>query len=265
MRRPSSRAVIVTLFVVLLAALVLPGLLGAQAPTLAFNAPTSGVTGPRGQAVKYRVSTDAAGVLTVAASGGADLTLAVTDEDGQELRDGTADRDLRGEVGSEYLAVVVPRAGRYGVEVRTNGQSGGVAFRVVATFAPMPEFAVAADPDGRPGTARAIAVGAAQDDQLDPDAGDLADWYAITATEAMTLIVITRVEDETEGDIVLEAFVNDALDEPAARSDQDLRGNAGNESLTVDVKAGERVLIKVGSLNDSGERFAYRVSLGRMP
>jgi hypothetical protein len=165
----------------------------------------------------------------------------------------------------EYLAVVLPRGGRYVVEVKTNGDAAGISFRVVATFAPMPAFELPADPDGSPSMARAVAVGNANQDQLHPDAGDAADWYTLTATEAMTLVIVTRVDDGAEGDLLLEAFVGDELGEAAARSDQDLRGNSGNESLTLDVKAGERVRIRVGSVNDSGGVVAYRVSVGKMP
>ncbi len=257
------------LVAVVLALLLVPSLAAAQKAgggpaALTLGTATDGTTSGSAPA-KFRVTISGAGVLTVAANGEGDLTLAVTDEDGQALRDGTADTDHRGQLGLEYLATPIPRAGTYVVEVRVNGSGNGVPFRVVANFVAMTGFEVAADPDGSPRTARALAVGSAQEESLNPDAGDLVDWYVVTATEAMTLILVTRVEDDTQGDIVLEAFLGDDLSESVARSDQDLRGNAGNESLTVDVKAGETVRFKVASLGDSGGALPYRVSLGKMP
>jgi hypothetical protein len=73
------------------------------------------------------------------------------------------------------------------------------------------------------------------------------------------------VEDGTRGDLILEAYLGDNMSESVARSDQDLREHAGNESLTVEVRAGERVRFKVASLGDSGGAIAYRLSLGKMP
>lgn len=249
-----------------LAALLIPSLLSAQKPptVLVFGTAANGATGASGEAAQYRVTAMGAGVLTVVVFGESDLTLAVKDEDGQTLRDGTADRDFRGQVGAEYLAVPIPAAGTYGIEVRVNG-GNAVAFRVIATFAAMSAFEMAPDPDGRPRNARSISAGAAREDQLHPDDGDLADWYVVTATQAMTLVVTTRVEEGTSGDFVLEAFLGEDLNDSVARSDQDLRGSGANESLTVDLKAGETVRIKVGSLSDSGGATPYRISVGSMP
>ena len=229
----SPRSLLIPLAAV---AFALPNTLSAQAaPTLALGTATSGTTTSTGRPAKYRVSTDAAGVLSVAVSGTADFVIAVTDVDGQQLRDGTADRDMNGQVGLEYLAVVLPRPGQYGVEIRTNGEDESAAFRIVTAFAPMAAFEVPEDTDGRPGNARVVEVGAVIEDQINADGGDRADWYTVTSKEAMTLIVVTRVEDGTNGDLILEAFVGDDLEDSAARSDQDLRGHAGNESLTVEV------------------------------
>lgn len=255
--------------VLALVAIFVPTLLAAQKPTgsptnLALGTAVSGSTHSSNGAAIYRVTTTGAGIITVAAFGEGDLTLAVTDEDGQQLRDGTADTDYRGKMGAEYLAVPVPGAGTYGVEVRANG-GGAIPFRVIATFAAMSGFEMPADTDGRPRNARAIAVGAAMEDQLNPDEGDLADWYLVTASEAMTIIFGTRVDEGSEGDLMLDAYIGEDLNNSVAHSDQDLRGNSGNESLTVDLKPGESVRIKVASLSDTGSRVAYRVSVGRMP
>jgi hypothetical protein len=129
----------------------------------------------------------------------------------------------------------------------------------------MPAFARPADPDRRPGQARPLTVGTAHQDQLHPSNGDLWDWFSIKATEAMTLVVVTRMEEGVEGDLILEAYLGTDFSEPTEDSDQDLQGHTGNESLTLDVKAGDTVLIKVKSLASSGNAAPYRLSIGRVP
>ena len=104
------------------------------------------------------------------------------DEDGQTLTDGTADRDLNGQVGAEMLAVVIGEAGTYRVEVRSYGDEAG-SFTVGASFVAMPGLARAPDPDGRPSRARTLGIGTAHTDEVHPDEGDQWDWYTVTVTE----------------------------------------------------------------------------------
>jgi hypothetical protein len=215
--------------------------------------------------VRYRFTAPSAGVLTVAISGAEDLVLEVFDEDGQPVPDGSADRDLNGEMGTELLSVVLSHVGAYLVEVRGNGVSAAARFTIGSGFLAMPAFARPADPDRRPGQARPLTVGTAHQDQLHPSNGDLWDWFSIKATEAMTLVVVTRMEEGVEGDLILEAYLGTDFSEPTEASDQDLQGHTGNESLTLDVKAGDTVLIKVKSLASSGNAAPYRLSVGRVP
>jgi len=251
-------------FLPILALLVVPPLASAQAP-LPIGNPVAATLGDGGAAARYRFVASAAGVLTVAVSGTEDMLLAVLDEDGQPVPEGNADRDLNGNMGSELISVVLSYAGTYLVEVRGNGVETAAKFTVAGAFVPMPAFARAPDPDRRPSQAHPLTVGAAHQDQLSPGDGDLWDWFSIKATEAMTLVVVTRMEEGVEGDLVLEAYLGTNYGEPTTQSDQDLQGHTGNESLTIDVKAGDTVYIKVKSLADSGDAAPYRLSVGKVP
>lgn len=253
-----------------LAALVLAALLplaaAAQAPVaLPTGALANGTLGVRGEAVKYRYAAAGAGVLTVAINGVADLLISVMDEDGQLLPDGRADRDLRGVMGAELISVVVPRKGTYLVEVSANSADGAVPFTLSASFVSMPAFERAEDPDGRPGNAKVLEAGTGLEDALHLDDGDTSDWYTLRAGEAMTLFVMTRAPSEGGGDLILEAFVGGSFAEATVRSDQDLQGNVGNETVSVDLKAGEVLHVRVSAHGDRGERMAYRISVTRAP
>jgi hypothetical protein len=236
----------------------------AGAPALPMNASVAGTLGTGGEAAKYSFTATGAGLLTVAANAPSDITIAIMDEDGQMLREGAIDRDHAGNVGREYGTVVIPRAGKYAVEIRGLDASGSVAFTVGGSVVAMAALELPEDPDGRPAFAKAVQPGVALEDQVNPDAGDAADWYSVTAETSMTLVIVTRVEEEG-GDLVIEAFSAGDMSQSVGRSDQDLRGNPGNESVTVEMRAGETVKFKVFALNERGGVINYRVSLGMVP
>lgn len=244
-------------------------LLAIAAPLVAQSAlpigsTATGALGANGEAARYRFQASGPGVLTVVAHGSEDLTLAVMDEDGQPVADGTADRDLNGNVGSEMLSVVLTEGGTYRVEVRSHGSESG-SFTVGGAWVPMSAFARPSDPDGRPSRAGRLAVGASHDDQLHPDEGDQWDWFTINVTERSTLVVVTRIDEGADGDLALEVYLDNDYSTPAVQSDQDLQGNLGNESVTVDVRAGQPMHIKVRSFSSSGGSVPYRVSVTRVP
>lgn len=213
----------------------------------------------------YTFRAPTAGVLTVAVQGSDDLSLAVSDVDGQPLPDGTADSDLHGRVGDETLTLVLPEPGTYRIEVRALGGDGGGTFALGSGFVAMVGFGRPADPDGRPSSARELAVGASHDDGIHPAEGDHRDWYRIRVAEAGTLVILTRVAEDFEGDLVLEAFADGDFSDAISSSDQDLQDNAGRESLTLEVRAGDVLLVRVASVFSSGDVQPYRISVGRMP
>ncbi len=245
-----------------LGAMLVPAMLVAQDPLPA--GPTQATLGPSG-ATTYTFRAPAAGVLTVVVQGSDDLSLAVTDVDGQSLPDGTTDADLHGKVGDEMLSLILPEPGTYRIEVRALGGDGGGMFTLSSGFVTMPDFARPADPDGRPSSARDLAVGANHNDVINPEAGDHRDWYRIRVAEAGTLVILTRVADEFEGDLALEAFMGGDFTNAVSRSDQDLQGNAGRESLTLEVRAGDVLHVRVSSVFSSGGAQRYQISVGRMP
>lgn len=234
-------------------------------PPLATSSVSSGALGMRGEATKYRYAASGPGVLTVAVHGVADLILSVMDEDGQLLPDGRADRDMRGEMGAEMVAVVLPRRGNYVVEVGANGGAGAIPFSISASFAAMPAYERPEDPDGRPGNAKTLAAGAGHEDQLHLDEGDGSDWFTLRATEVMTLFIMTRVPEGSDYDLVLEAYIGGVFGEPAVRSDQDLQGVMGNETVSVDLKAGDVLHLKVAAHGERGPAMPYRISVTRAP
>ena len=84
------------------------------------------------------------------------------------------------------------------------------------------------------------------------------------ANQAGTLVVVTRRVGEGDTDLVLEAFLDGDFAQPAQRSDQDMQGNNANESVTLNVNAGQAVHIKV-SANFSNANTRYRLSSNLVP
>jgi hypothetical protein len=231
---------------------------------LALGATRKGVAGPD-QPAAFRFEAGSAGLLTVAirGMGSADLYLIVADEEGQALPEGTSDNDLGGSGGAEQLAIALPAAGTYTVRVQTRG-SGEGGFIIGASWLPFAELAAAPDPDGRPRGARDLVVGKALDDSLNFPGGDVRDWFVVAASSAGTLVIVTRGAGGGEGDLVLEAFAGGDYGSPVTQSDQDLQGDRKSESITLPVKPGDKLYIRV-SIRSSQGPVPYRLSAGLVP
>lgn len=241
---------------------------------LALTAPTAAQTRrslPMGTAATATVTVDAptefslpatsAGALSVAVQGDGDLSIQLLDEDGQVLPDATADRDLSGNEGTELLSTIISQTGDYRVRVRLQGGSKS-SFTVVGGFVPFAAFERPADSDRRPGAARVVAVGTAVEDSLDPSKGDVWDWYVLKPTVSGTLTVVTRpVGGGEPPDLVLEIYTDGTFDDAKDRSDQDLQENTANESVTVDVKAGDAVHVRVSGHITTAEKYRLSSSL----
>jgi hypothetical protein len=213
---------------------------------------------------EFTLAAKTAGVVVVAVQGDGDLALQVTDEDGQALPDGSADRDLNGSEGTEMLSMIIPEPGSYRVRVRLQG-SGSASFQIAGSWTPFPPFAQAStDPDRRPSQARSAAVGKPIEDGLNSKTGDNWDWFVMKIAQAGTLVVLTRRVGEGDTDLVLEAFTGGNFAQAVQRSDQDLQGNNANESVTLNVEAGQLVHIKVAS-TFSGANTRYRLSSSLVP
>jgi hypothetical protein len=216
------------------------------------------------EAAEYTVEVAEAGFLTVVvrSQGDEDMHFTVTDDEYQVLPDGSVDLDVGGDMGAEQFVVALPWPGVYRVLVESYG-FGGASFHVGGSFLPAEMAAAPSDPDGKPSGALELVAGGDHEDTLDPAGGDAFDWYRMTATEAGTLTILTRADS---GDLRLDLFLEGDFREAADSSDQDQGGVLGNESLTVDVAAGQTVHVRVGfSSVGTGEYVAYRIASGFIP
>lgn len=254
-------------------ALVLSFVLAA--PALAQGAPVeaTGTPLPMGNPAKgnvvegtpavYEVSAAAAGVLAVALATDTeetDLVLVVTDSDGQPLGDGRSDRDLHGDRGKEYLAVLLPEPGKYLVLVElSSGEKA--AFSISGALAVAPALASPSqDPDRRPSKAVAATVGKSVEDTLGGD--DAWDWYALRAEAAGTLTILTKAPD---GDLRLDAFAEGNYRQAIATSDQDLQDVKGNESVNIEVQAGQTIYVRVSTFFTGGDTVSYKLVSALIP
>ena len=227
-----------------------------QASNLPMGKPAAGNATSDAPAM-YQFAAAGAGILTISVNGTGDLALILTDADGQPVPGGTVDDDLFGSTGIEQLMVTITEAGTYRLQIRQQ-DNGPAKFEVGAAWLAFPAFARPPDPDKRPTQARAIEIGKSHEDGLQASAGDLWDWFVITPKAAGTLTVILRPLGESQLDLTLELYEADNLTTPQMRSDQDLQGNTASESVTFDVKAGQKVFVKVtGGSNPAGK---YRIS-----
>lgn len=198
-----------------------------------------------------------AGFLTVVVRGGdVDLSITVTDDLGQQLPDGRADQDLGGSAGSEQLTVAIPRAGTYRAQIGALFGGGGM-FQVGGAWLAYPAGEQAVDADGRPDAARMLMPGQPVMDTLNPSGGDTWDWYSVTAAPGA---VVTVLVEAPNGDFVLESYAGSNFNEPMDRSDQDMNGVAGNESVTVRPE-GNTIYLKVTSYPTSGS-LPYTIRMG---
>ena len=119
--------------------LAMTGSVAAQAPApLPMGAPAQN-TVSSDSAVEYAVTAKSAGVLSVAVQGQGDLSLQLVDEDGQVLPNGSADRDLNGDEGTELLSATVSEPGSYRVRVRLQGGEKST-FTIAGSFLGFPAF-----------------------------------------------------------------------------------------------------------------------------
>lgn len=255
------------LAVVLSLALTAPALaqgapVEAKANPLPMNNPAKGTVAEGAPAV-YEVSAAAAGVLAVALATETeetDLVLVVTDSDGQPLSDGRSDRDLHGDRGKEYLAVLLPEPGKYLVHVElTSGEKA--AFSISGAVATAPALASPnQDPDGRPSRAGEATVGKSVEDTLGGD--DTWDWFKLRAEAAGTLTILTKAP---EGDLRLEAFAEGNYRQAIATSDQDLQDVKGNESVNIEVQAGQTIYVRVSTFFTGGDTVPYKLVSALIP
>lgn len=228
--------------------------LAVQATPLPIGKVDSGLATAEKPAV-YEFTAASAGLLSIAVQGDGDIALVVVDEDGQAIPDGTSDRDLNGSSGAEQVLVTITEPGAYRVQVKLLEGQG--KFQIGAAWIPFPARARPSDPDKRPATARPIETGRSYEDSLDAGGGDGWDWFVYTPKTDGTLTVVLRPLADSKIDLQLDIYTTSDFSRPTVRSDQDMQDNPANESGTVDVKAGQKVFVKVSTLGGAGK---YRLT-----
>lgn len=209
----------------------------------------------------FGLEAETAGLLTVVVQGdgAVDLVIRVADDIGQTLPRGRADVDLGGDTGAELLTVTVGQPGTYQVLVEARPGEGD--FQIAGGWIPFPPVAVEPDPDGRPTGASVLEPGPAVENSLHLPGGDHWDWYAVMPKADR---MVTVVVEAPTGDLVLEMFETGNA-EPTIRSDQDLAGVTGNESITAPVASGETRYFRVSSaFANTAEPIPYRIRVGVM-
>lgn len=132
--------------------------------------------------------------------------------------------------------------------------AGDVVFiRVAASGSPTGGYTLLADygaqdADGTLATARPLEVGTAYED-TERVVSDREDWFAVTAPSAGTLTITTSPLGDSTPDLVLELHLDESSG-AVDTSDRDLDTYA-DESLTVDVTAGQTVFVVVRTYGDS--------------
>lgn len=220
----------------------------AVAADLPLGDPVQGRTNANRPAV-YDFAAEEAGILFVAVRGNEDVVLKVLNSFGRPVEGGVIDNDVGGDRGAEQGAVVIGRPGEYTVRVEPYG-FGDVSFVLGARWLPMEAVARDPDPHGSPADAIALEPGKDQEERFDPNSGDREDWYRFEAKSDGILNVATRSEF---GDLILERYEKDSYADFVERSDNDIGGDRGRESITIDVKEGEVYYFRVTSYSDDAE------------
>ena len=199
----------------------------------------------------YVFTAEAAGVLSVAVQADDDVRLVLNDGDGQPVPGGTADSDLNGSPGTEILSTTIVRPGEYRLTVELFG-SGSASFEIGAGFLAFPPFEQPEDPDGKPGQAQALTIGEPHEDALDSTAGDAWDWFVFTPDQDASLAIVTRALAGASIDLAIEVYLAGDFTTAVNRSDQDQQDDVANEAVTIAVRAGQPVHVKVmGAMGDA--------------
>jgi hypothetical protein len=181
----------------------------------------------------YAFTAESPGVLTVVVRADHDVVINVVNSFGQPIDDGYIDTDFGGNAGAEQGAIIIGDAGDY--QVRIEPLSGDADFVLGATWLPTDAVARKPDPQGSPEEAILMGIGKIYNGTIRGAAGDQQDWFRIEAARAGVLNVSTRTR---ASDVVLEYYQDGNFAGSMERSDQDLGGDSGHESITINVREG---------------------------
>jgi hypothetical protein len=110
--------------------------------------------------------------------------------------------------------------------------------------------------------ATVLGLEASRQDRLDDEGRH---WYVITAPEDVTVNFTTRSTGENDGDLVIEAYVNEDFGQFLIRSDSDMEGDSAHESVTVDLRAGDILHVKVAAWGSGDNQWSYQLDVSHAP
>ena len=187
----------------------------------------------------YAFTAESSGVLTVVVRANNDVVINVVDGFGRQIDGGYFDTDYGGDTGAEQAAIIIGGAGDY--QVRIEPLAGDADFVLATSWLPMALVArtlprpSAPDPQGSPEDSIHMGIGKIYRGSIHDASGDVQDWFRIEAARNGVLNVSTRTRSS---DVVLEYYQDGNYGSSLERSDQDLHGDTGNESITVSVREG---------------------------
>lgn len=196
----------------------------------------------------YTFTAESPGVLTVVVRATGDVVINVADQFGQSIEDGYVDTDYYGNSGAEQGAIVIGRAGDY--QVRIEPLSGSADFVMAASWLPFDAVARPPDPQGSAEESIHMGIGKIYNGLIREALGDRQDWYRVEASRDGVLNVATRTRSS---DVVLEYYQDGNFGSSMERSDQDLGGDGGRESITLHVRAGTVYYFVVTAFSSDAE------------
>jgi hypothetical protein len=110
--------------------------------------------------------------------------------------------------------------------------------------------------------ATVLGLEASRQDRLDDEGRH---WYVITAPEDVTVNFTTRSTGENDGDLLIEAYVNEDFGQFLIRSDSDMEGDSAHESVTVDLRAGDILHVKVAAWGFGKSQWSYQLDVSHAP
>jgi hypothetical protein len=171
-----------------------------------------------------------------------------------------ADRDLTGNERHGTASTTVNLAPALRVRLQGGEKS---TFTIAGAFLTFPAFQRPGIPIAGPATP-AASPSASRSKTASIRERRFVGLMRVQAAEEGTLTVVTRqVGNGDAPDLVLEVYTGGNFGDAQDRSDQDLQGNSASESVTVQVKAGEAVHVRVsGNFSNAAK---YRLSSSLAP
>lgn len=204
----------------------------AVAQDLALGETVTGATTSAAPA-SYAFTAESSGVLAVFVRADHDVVINVVDKFGQSIDNGYIDTDYGGDAGAEQGAMIIGEAGDY--QVRVEPLSSDADFILGATWLPTDAVGRKPDPQGSPEESILMGIGKIYNGFIRGAVGDDQDWFRIVAARDGVLNVATRTR---ASDVVLDYYQDGNFTNFTDHSDQDLDGDSGRESITLNVHKG---------------------------